>query len=182
MYVSINPHYPEHIREDLAMFHSWQPYAKGLKILADYHEVKVTDEKYAYALEFADKHSLPVLFHTWGSSVYNGGAQMMELIKKYRNITFLLGHSLYGRWDDAVACVKEGNGKVFLELTAIPGDHGLIEMLCSRVGSEMLLFGTDQPWFDEHQAIGGVVSADISEEDKLNILYRNAERVFGKDF
>ena len=66
-------------------------------------------------------------------------------------------------------------------MTAIPGDHGIIEMLCEKVGSEKLLFGTDMPWFDYHQAIGGVVSADISEEDMHNILHCNAEKLFGKN-
>jgi predicted TIM-barrel fold metal-dependent hydrolase len=38
------------------------------------------------------------------------------------------------------------------------------------------------PWFDEYQAIGGVLAADITEEDKRNIFYRNVERIFGKDW
>ena len=35
---------------------------------------------------------------------------------------------------------------------------------------------------DEYQAVGGVVSADISEDDIRNILYRNADRLLGKDW
>ena len=58
----------------------------------------------------------------------------------------------------------------------------MIEKLTGLVGSEHLLFGTDQPWFDEYQAVGGVLSARISDEDKRNILYRNAERIFGKNW
>ena len=59
---------------------------------------------------------------------------------------------------------------------------GLVENLVNRVGSERLLFGTDMPWFDEYQAVGGVLSADISENDMRNILYRNAERIFGTEW
>jgi predicted TIM-barrel fold metal-dependent hydrolase len=36
------------------------------------------------------------------------------------------------------------------------------------------------PWFDEYQAVGGVLCAQISEEDKLNILYRNAEKLLAE--
>ncbi len=182
MYVSINPHFQDNIREDLAQFDRWSPYAVGLKILADYHKVHVTDKRYEYALDFAEERGIPVLFHTWGGSEFDGGEIMLELVHKYHNLKFFLGHSIHDQWDKAVACVKESAGNVYLELTAIPGDRDIIEMLCRDAGSQWLLFGTDMPWFDEFQAIGGVVSADITEDDMRNILYRNAENLLGKDF
>ena len=180
MYVSVNPHYPEYIREDLARFDKWQPYAVGLKILADYHRKAVTDPCYEYALDFAEERGLPVLFHTWGRSPYDGGDEMFKLVQKYSNMKILLGHSLYGEFDAAVRCVRESAGNVYCELTAIPGMRGLIELLCEKAGSEKILFGTDMPWFDEYQAVGGVLCAQISEEDKHNILYRNAQKLLAE--
>ena len=81
-----------------------------------------------------------------------------------------------------VEIVKESNGNVWLELTAIPGEYQRIEKLVASVGSERLLYGTDLPWFDEYQAVGGVLSAEISEDDMRNILYRNADGIMGKDW
>ena len=78
--------------------------------------------------------------------------------------------------------VKESNGNVWLELTAIPGEYGRVEQLAAAVGSDRLLYGTDLPWFDEYQAIGGVLSAEITEDDMRNIFYRNAERILGKEW
>lgn len=182
MYVGINPNYPDRVREDLAEFDRWRPYAIGLKILADYHKVPVTDPRYEYALKFADERGLPVLFHTWGHSQFNGGAQMLELVRRYHRIRFFLGHTIHGEWDYAIRCVKEAPDRVYCELTAIPGQTGLVEMLCREVGSERILFGTDMPWFDEYQVAGGVVSAAISEDDMKNIFYRNIEKLLGKDF
>ncbi len=181
MYVSINPHYPEHIKEDLAMFDKWQPYAVGLKILADYHQKYVTDSCYDYALQFAEERGLPVLFHTWGHSQWSNGDEMLKIVQKYNNMKILLGHSIYGEFDKTIRCVKESAGNVYCELTAIPGMFGLIEMLCREVGSERILFGTDMPWFDEYQAVGGVISTHISEEDKHNILYRNAQKLLNEE-
>lgn len=182
MYVGIVPHYPENIREDLKLFDSWRPYAVGLKCLADYHQLPLTDKKYEYAFSFAEERGLPVLCHTWGGSPLDGGAVMLELVRRYPNIRFFMGHSIFGEWDYAERCVRESARNVYLELTAIPGERGLIEMLVRRVGSEKLLFGTDMPWFDEYQAVGGVLSAKISDEDKRNILYRNAERLLGREW
>jgi predicted TIM-barrel fold metal-dependent hydrolase len=55
-------------------------------------------------------------------------------------------------------------------------------MLVKRVGSERLLYGTDMPWFDEFQGVGGILAAEISDEDKRNILYKNAERILGNEW
>ncbi|MPN60019.1 hypothetical protein SDC9_207742 [bioreactor metagenome] len=53
----------------------------------------------------------------------------------------------------------------------------MIEKLVAGAGSERILFGTDLPWFDEYQAVGGIVGAKISEDDMHNILHRNAQRL-----
>jgi len=182
MYVGINPNYPERMRRDLADYDKYLPFAVGLKFLADYHKVKVTDPAYAYALDFASERGLPILNHTWGGSPFNGGAVMLEAVQRYPKVKFILGHSIFREWDYAERCVKESAGNVWLELTSIPGERGIIEDLVRRVGSERILYGTDLPWFDEYQAVGGVVSADISEDDIRNILYRNADRLLGKDW
>ena len=177
VYVSINPHFPENIREDLAQFDRWAPFAVGLKFLASYHRVKVTDKPYEYALAFANERGLPVLNHTWGHDTYCGGPIMLEAAQKYPKAVFLMGHSIFGDWEYARRVVRETPGNTYLELTAIPGENGRIEQLVEAVGSDRILYGTDLPWFDEYQAVGGVLSAKISEDDMRNILYRNAQKI-----
>ena len=122
------------------------------------------------------------MIHTWGNIPENNGKVLLEAVQKYSRLKFFLAHCIYGEWDYAERCVKESNGNVWLELTAIPGVRGLVENLVNRVGSKRLLFGTDMPWFDEYQAVGGILSARITDEDRHNILYRNAENILGKHF
>lgn len=177
MYLGIIPQQQENIREDIAQFDKWAPYAVGLKFLPGYHKCNVAAPRYKYALDFANERELPILVHTWGKE-----DALFETIQKYPKVKFFLAHCCYGAWDFAIQCVKESAGNVWLELTAIPGDRGLIELLVDGVGSEKILYGTDMPWFDEYQGVGGVLSAKISDEDKLNILSRNPERILGKDF
>ena len=38
------------------------------------------------------------------------------------------------------------------------------------------------PWFDEFQHIGGILSADISDEAKKDILCGNVERLLGTNW
>ena len=56
-------------------------------------------------------------------------------------------------------------------------DRGAIEALVSGAGSNRMLFGTDLPWFDPHHAIGSLLSASISDDDRHNICHRNAEKL-----
>lgn len=177
MYMSIIPQLDDYIREDLKNFDNYLPYAVGLKFLGTYHVPNLGDKRYEYAYAFANERKIPILMHTWGQD-----DTLLPTLQKYPDAKFFLGHSCYGAWEYAARCVKENPGNVFLELTAIPGKRGFIERLVEYVGSENLLFGTDMPWFDEYQAVGGVLAADISDEDKLNILSRNAERILGKEW
>ena len=43
-----------------------------------------------------------------------------------------------------------------------------------------MLFGTDLPWFAQHRGIGAILSADISDADRHNMLHRNAERLLAR--
>ena len=181
MYVSINPNFPDRIREDLSLFDQWAPYAVGLKCLPDYHGVALNDERYRYALDFAEERGLPVLCHTWGGSGCDGGEVMLRAAERYHRLKLLLGHCIYGEFETAVRCVREFAGNVYLELTAIPGERNTIEKLVADAGSEKILYGTDMPWFDEYMAIGGVLSAKITEDDMRNILYRNAQTILGEN-
>lgn len=179
MYAGIIPQQQETIKSDLAMFDKWSPYTVGLKILPIYHNHKLADKEYEYALSFANERKIPVLIHTWGNAPECG---IYETVCKYPDAKFFLAHCCFGAWDYAARCVNESNGNVWLELTAVPGERGIIEKLVGMVGSEKILFGTDLPWFDEYQAIGGVLSADITEDDIKNILYRNIEKLLGTDW
>ena len=76
-------------------------------------------------------------------------------------------------------CLTKKHQNTFLELTAVVGKRGVVEMLVAGAGSERILYGTDLPWFDEHFYLGNILCADISEDDRHNILHRNAERILG---
>ena len=75
--------------------------------------------------------------------------------------------------DEAIALAKEFSN-VYLELTAVFDDRGVIEKFVDAGLAPKMLFGTDLPWFDPHHAIGALLCADITDEDRHMILHRNA--------
>jgi predicted TIM-barrel fold metal-dependent hydrolase len=175
-YCVINPNYPELVDAELASFEQNRDVFVGFKFLSDYHQIAITDQGYRPVLEYADQHRLLVLMHTWGSSPYDGAAQVRQVAQCYSNVRLLLGHSCHGEWDAAVALAREFPN-IFLELTALFDDRGALEKFASEAGSNRMLFGTDLPWFDPHQAVGALFSAHLNDEEIHNICHRNAEKL-----
>jgi len=178
-YLAINPHYPEAIAGDLAGFDGRRDVFAGLKLLASYHQVPWDAPAYEPAWKFADDRGLIVLAHTWGGSAFDGTDQVRKAAGAYPGARLILGHALHGAWDDAVAVGREFPN-VHLDLTAVLDDRGVVERFVAAGLSEKLLFGTDLPWFDPHHGIGAVLSAEISDDDRHNILHRNAERLLAE--
>jgi predicted TIM-barrel fold metal-dependent hydrolase len=177
-YCAVNPNYPEQIEADLATFDDYRDVYVGFKFLSDYHGVSLTDARYRPTWEFADERGLLVLAHTWGGSQFDGPAVVRKVAECYPRARLFLGHSCHGDWDAAVQLALDFPN-VYLELTAVFDDRGGLEKFVREAGSDRLLFGTDLPWFDPHHAVGALLSADISDEDRHNICHRNAERLLG---
>lgn len=176
-YCMVNPNYPEVIARDLEAFDElFGEVYVGFKFLSDYHRRPLTDEGYRPAWEYADARGLPILAHTWGGSLYDGESVVRTVAETYPNVKFLLGHSCHGAWDASVQLAQDFPN-IYLELTAVFDDRGVIDKFVREAGSDRMLFGTDLPWFDPHHAIGVLMNADITDEDRHNICHRNAERL-----
>lgn len=178
-YCGINPNYPEQIKADLAKVESWEPLCAGLKFLPSYHKIAVTDPAYKPALEYAEERHLPILIHTWARDPYCGPAVLADVVPRYPHVTFMLAHCFNSQFDEA-GKLAAAYDNVYAELTSVPGVRGALETMVGICSSRKILFGTDMPWFDEHQGIGGLLSANITDDDVHNILHRNAEKILAR--
>lgn len=175
-YCVVNPNYPEQTEADLATFEEYEDVYVGFKFLPDYHGIALTDSRYQPAWEYADAKGLLILTHTWGGSDLDGPVIVRQMAERYKDVKLLMGHSCHGEWDAAVRLARDFPN-VYLELTALFDTRGVLEKFAREAGSDRMLFGTDLPWFDPHQAIGALLSADISDEDRHNICHRNARQL-----
>ena len=162
---------------DIARFEKHYGLYVGMKFLADYYSVPLTDKINAPFFRYADAHKLPVLCHTWGGSAYDGEDNVRAVADMYPNVRLILGHCLHDNWHEAARIARE-HENVYLELTAVADDRGAIEILAGEAGSEKIVFGTDLPWFGTEHGIGAVLCcASLNDEDRRNIFYRNAKRM-----
>jgi len=199
-YWFINPNFPEKMDEELEKLSRAKGFV-GFKFLPDYHTYPVDGPNFEPVLKFANEKQLLVLIHTWGGSGFNNPGQIANIAKKYPDIVLIMGHSGYGDWESSVKIAKEFPN-VYLDITAVYVAHdfamfpvgagtpiplaselqvnGIIEYMVKNAGSEKVLFGTDMPWYSPHFAIGTVLFSRITDEDRMNILYANAEKLLIK--
>jgi len=180
-YCAVNGNYPDVIARDVATFDEFGDVYVGFKLLADYHRVAISDPRCRPAWELADARGLLVLLHTWGGSAYDGPEEVRKVASAYPGARILMGHSCHGQWQEAVDLVKEFDN-LYFELTAVLDDRGALELFVRETGSERIVFGTDTPWFNHHYYIGAVLGAEVEDEDRRNILYRNAKRLLAPFF
>ena len=174
-YHSVIP-YKTDYKQTIERFEKNREYYFGFKFHCDTHGIPLTYDVYAPFLEYMDANKLPALLHTWGHSENNGVDVVKKAACRYPNAIFICGHSFHGDWRYGAEVTRDCPNMI-CELTAVMDDCGAIELLCDKVGSGRILFGTDLPWFDTHHGIGAVLSADISDGDRRNIFYGNGERL-----
>lgn len=175
-YMTVNPNYPKAVKQDLDAYDANADLLVGLKFLASYHQCAWDHPGYAPAWEFADERGLIVLCHTWGGNSYCGETQARTAARKYPNCKIILAHSLHNDWDAAVRLATEFPN-TYLDLVAVLDDRGPLEMFLRAGLGRKVLFGTDLPWFSPHHGIGAILSADITDEDRHDILHRNARKL-----
>lgn len=176
-YLGINPNYPKAIERDLARFEEHAEVLAGLKMLASYHQLRMDAPAFTPAWEFANAKGLLVLCHTWGG---DGSAEALQKIApRYPNARIIMAHALHGQWDDAIS-MAQAYPNLYLDLCAVLDDRGPLERFVEAGLTQRLLFGTDNPWYHPHHGIGALLSADLTDDDRQDILYRNAQRLLAE--
>ena len=198
-YWVVNPNHPEIMRSAVRGFGKTRGFV-GFKFWPDYHLVPVTSPQYEPALEYANEYRLLVLTHTFGHSPYDAPSLVGEVAQRYPEARLLMGHSGYGEWETAVDIARYFPN-VYLDLASVvigidfdlmpggslmpgvasgsPQVNGLIEYMVENATSEKILFASDLPWYSQHYHAGAVLFARIGDQDRHNILHRNAERLLG---
>ena len=144
----------------------------GIKIHPKYHDYDILDhgdDLFAFAAE----HKAMMLMHPQHK------LEMPRLADKYPDMKLMIAHLSDDEHVQAVKNAKHGN--IYID-TSAPGvalNH-ILEYAVEQVGSEKILFGTDT--YAPSFAYPRVALADIPYEDKENILYKNAMRLFPNKF
>ena len=165
-WVVIDPRQEETYKQAEKMLSN--PKVLGIKIHPSCHGYDMLE--YGDALfSFAQKHKTVLLMHPQHIP------EMPEFADKYPDMKLIIAHLGTMKHIDAVANSKAGN--VYVDTSGGSCSlNNVVEYAVSRIGSEKMLFGTDT--YACAYSFSRIALADIPQEDKENILWKNALRMF----
>jgi len=169
-WVVVHPEQEETFRQAEQMLS--HPKVLGIKIHSPMHGYDIL----AHAdriFSFANEKRTTVLMHPHKID------EMPRLADRYPHMKLIIAHLGSRAHIDAIRAAKHGN--VYTDTSGcMSALNNVIEYAVEAVGSEKILFGTDT--YSVVSQYSRVALARISQQDKENILYKNAVRLFPKAF
>jgi hypothetical protein len=156
--------------------------AIGVKLWTSLKQQDGTHENAAKLLRYAGDRGLSVLIHTWQVT---GGPILGEItVEELATLaercpeTTLVGAHAGGNWRHSIGVLRDRAPNTHVDVSGYYPERGLVEALVRDIGAERVLFGSDVAGRTLASQLAKVVLADISEEEKEQILWKNAARVF----
>jgi len=171
-WVVLDPRVEESFRQAEQMLAS--PKTLGLKIHPVFHQYDLAEfgDK---IFGFANAHQAVVLMHPVMTP--EGMAQAAHFADKYPDMKLIVAHLGSVEQVDLL----QNHENIYTDTSGGASNlNNVLEYAYERVGSEKILFGTDG--YSAEFQYGRVALSRLPYEDKENILYRNAMRLFPKAF
>ncbi|MGI6714090.1 MAG: amidohydrolase family protein [Bacilli bacterium] len=169
-WVVIDPRNPETFKQAERMLTSQK--CLGIKLHSIYHQYNLAtyaDQVFA----FANRLRAVVMIHPEQLD------EVVRIANKYPHMVLIIAH--LGAVEHVEAIKKAKYHHIYTDTSGSASSQNyIIEYAVKEIGSTRILFGTDT--YSTAFQLGRIVFADITEEDKENILYRNAERLFANKF
>ena len=153
---------------------------KGVKLHPDIQRVQLDDPRMHKMYELCEGR-LPMLIHTGDNRYDNSNPnRLMPILDKYPNLTVIGAH--FGGWSIWEEATQKLYGyKNFLvdcssSLYAISPEKA--KELIFAYGVDRVLFGTDYPLWTPEQEIERFMQIDLTDEQREDILYNNAAKLF----
>jgi uncharacterized protein len=148
----------------------------ALKLQPQYHGLNPLSASSDFFFETALENHLAVVCHTGSGLPLASPALLMMPAKKFPDLTIVVAHAGGGIFVHEAILAAVFCPNILLELsTLVP--HQVREVL-SYVESDRLMIGSDLPENIETE-IGKILTLDVPDAGKRNILYATGCRIFG---
>lgn len=175
-YVVFNPKQKNSLAPELDGFFA-RGFFVGFKIHCDCWGVPVSDPRFITVWEYADRHGLPILLHTWNGP-FNSPAMLKDIVPNHPRANFLLGHSGGGAEGrrEAIALAKD-NPNVFLEFCGSFTTNIDFTEAINELGIGKIIFGSDLSGHDQAWELGRFLSLPLADDELKPALADNIKRI-----
>ena len=160
---------------------------KGLKLHPCMQMFFLNDRRLFPIYERAEACGLPLLAHTGGDPVrgmelYGHPRDLDEVASTFPNLTIIIAHLGIPFFDEAKELMRT-HENVFADISFAVEviDREQMSSLIREVGADRVMFGSDYPFVEPKAAIQKVLDLDLSDDDKEQILWKNAVEILKAD-
>jgi len=178
-WVIVHPHQPQTFEQADELLRS--PHCVGIKIHPEEHRYEIREQG-ERLFELAARHDAVVLAHSGDPDSLP--MNFMPFANEYPNVRLILAHLGNGGGASGdptlqVRAIQESkHDNVYVDTSSARSIlSGLVEWAVGEIGAERILFGTETPLYSTAMQRARIDSAGITEEQKAEILCRNAERL-----
>ncbi|RKN72416.1 amidohydrolase family protein [Paenibacillus ginsengarvi] len=173
---------PAHANAEQVLRHGIEQYGmSGMKLwVATY-----CDDPRVYPLvEICIEAGIPILIHSFyktvGQLAYETtGVHVANLAERYPQAKLLMAH-FGGNCYHGIKAVR-GYRNVWHDFSGSPFRRDDLDYAVERVGADRIVYGSDMP-ITYLVNYGQVLEADLTQEQKDRIMYRNALELFDRSF
>jgi predicted TIM-barrel fold metal-dependent hydrolase len=175
-YVYIDPSDVQRSREEISRYEG-NPSFVGFKMHPSYSGENPDSQNTLDMMEGVPDGT-KVLIHTWAP---DGVKRVCSLASRFPELNIIMGHMGGTREMDWKAGIEGARvtPNTYLEICGSLLHRDRIVEAVKVIGSERILYGSDATLISPAWSIGQVVGSEIPDEDRNNILYGNAARLFG---
>jgi len=153
---------------------------KGVKMHPDIQKVALDDPR-MHTIYTLCEDRLPILLHTGDCRYdYSNPNRLIPVLEKYPNLMVIGAHfGGWSIWEDATKKLYEyPNFLVDCSSSLYAISSQKAKELILTYGVDRVLFGTDYPLWTPEEEIERFMAVDLTEEQRENILYNNAAKLF----
>jgi len=148
---------------------------RALKLQPQYHGLNPVSNASDFLFEAAAENLMAVICHTGSGLPFAAPSLCMTPARKFPDLKIVLAHCGGGLFVHEAIVAATFCPNIILEMSSLMPHH-VLEVL-AHVPSTRLMIGSDLPENVETE-IGKILTLNVPDEDKRNILERTACRVF----
>lgn len=155
----------------------------GVKLHPDMQEVQPDDERLFPLYEQLSTWGLPVFVHCGDEHRdFSHPRHLRRVIDRFPDLTVIAAHlGGWSKWDEAVEYLADTDCMVDISscMMFLPPDK-VVEYV-RAFGAHRVLFGTDFPIWDATKEVRNLMSLPLTDDEREQIFFGNAQRILGKE-
>ena len=154
----------------------------GVKLHPDMQAINTDDERLFSLYEWLQNEGMPLFVHCGDEHRdFSHPKHLRAVIDRFPDLTVIAAHlGGWSKWDEALECLKDTNCYVDISSCMMFLPPEKVAEYVRAFGAHRVLFGTDFPIWDAASEVKNLESLPLTDDEKEQIFFRNAQRILGE--